>query len=475
MAAEHGASLRAEVRRLRRQQHELIARFDALLGADSEVAARVFPLVRSLNQHRGLDARNGFHSHFHGVAIAKASVCVEERRQLRWVKKEGDIARHAPFQTASSGQCNDMDGAGSSHVDPWYYLEGMLNGDTGMVCGASIAFSGSAGLPWEGVSLHAATLHNRACHDALLMQTKMLFSESSNVVYTETASSFVAPRVRDLLLESNVQRYQIFDEDDCGGDSLAMAPDQNKASNSVITAQTQTDSDLTNSVISGDPEILLQIAVHNAAAALHAALQPRLAELSLLLAGALAPLPPALVVVESTEGDCISGLDVAHSQVGNDASLVLSPGLGLPPVPDVVPATFLDGVAVDECRRLMARLLVSWNRLVTEIKSLANPVDDDLNDIFLSNFTRGLMDFLRLSKLGDSCLMIDFVVVADHVASQVVIGCDGWLAHLASSHCTLADWNLGIFDERLNLLSYFLARFVVAFDEAVFAIDDADG
>ena len=206
----------------------------------------------------------------------------------------------------------------------------------------------------------------------------------------------------------------------------------------------QTEVSMANALVSGDPDVLVSIAVNNACASLAADVQVRAEELDALAGD---PLPP---------------------DVG------LCDGL-LPSVPGDVPVTFLDVVAVDECRRLMARLLVSWNRLATEIKSLANPVDYDLYDTFLSNFTLGLVDFLKLSKMGDSCLMIDFVVVADHVASQVVFGCDGWLAHLASSHCTLASWNLDIFDERLNLLSYFLARFVVAFDEAVFAFVDADG
>jgi len=112
MAHEPGCSLRAEVRRLRNQQHELLTRLDLLFSCDQEIASRAFPLLTALQQHKDLDRRNGYHCHNHGVALSNAKgLTSERRRKMRWVKKAGDSARHAPFCKVSScddsGVCND--------------------------------------------------------------------------------------------------------------------------------------------------------------------------------------------------------------------------------------------------------------------------------------------------------------------------------------------------------------------------------
>jgi len=171
----------------------------------------------------------------------------------------------------------------------------------------------------------------------------------------------------------------------------------------------QTEVSMANARVSGDPDVSVATAINNAFASLAVVVQGRAAEL-----GALAgdPLPPV--------GDSLADLPA--------------------PVLDDLPDDPLDLAAVYACRRNLARLLVSRNRLAAEIKAMAMVVDDDFNNTFLSNFADGLRDFLWLSTMGDSFLIIDLAVLAYHLASQVIIGSDGWLAHLASAHSALLAW-----------------------------------
>ena len=92
------ASLRAELRRQRKaiwhmgcQQDKLLdvmATFTKLISTDDEILLRLGKLASSLEAHRHLDAMNGYHSHGMSHALRSA---------MQGIKKEGDAARHEPF------------------------------------------------------------------------------------------------------------------------------------------------------------------------------------------------------------------------------------------------------------------------------------------------------------------------------------------------------------------------------------------
>ena len=97
---EPGYSLRAEIRRLRAEQHDMLQSVDDLieaLGLDGEILARSASLGASL--HKQLDILNGQHCHHLGKAISVASDSLHvDCTQKRWtVKKNADKARHNGF------------------------------------------------------------------------------------------------------------------------------------------------------------------------------------------------------------------------------------------------------------------------------------------------------------------------------------------------------------------------------------------
>ena len=94
-----GVSLRAEIRRLHRQQNVLVSKVDALfstLCGDREILDRLVDLGRSLRLHQELDSLNGHHRHNLGDALSAASCNLSgtEVAQCRLVKRAGDKARH---------------------------------------------------------------------------------------------------------------------------------------------------------------------------------------------------------------------------------------------------------------------------------------------------------------------------------------------------------------------------------------------
>ena len=127
---EPGCSLRAEIRRLRRAALDTSAKVDALFSiceCDNVIFERLGRLGRSLQQHRELDHLNGRHAHLHGDALRHAAHLLDpsQVRLMKWVKKEGDIARHAEFDSISVP------------VDVGELLQGMA-AEPGPVCGGII-------------------------------------------------------------------------------------------------------------------------------------------------------------------------------------------------------------------------------------------------------------------------------------------------------------------------------------------------
>ena len=101
---EPGASLRAEVRRLRNQQKQLmdiVSSFLELAGLPASLLPRLSALAQGLQQHHDLDVVNGHHKHFHGAALQAAApqFSPDEVKHMRKVKRKSDTARHAAFQT----------------------------------------------------------------------------------------------------------------------------------------------------------------------------------------------------------------------------------------------------------------------------------------------------------------------------------------------------------------------------------------
>eukprot|EP00401_Gymnodinium_catenatum_P032278 CAMPEP_0117571396 /NCGR_PEP_ID=MMETSP0784-20121206/59725_1 /TAXON_ID=39447 /ORGANISM="" /LENGTH=231 /DNA_ID=CAMNT_0005369545 /DNA_START=187 /DNA_END=879 /DNA_ORIENTATION=- len=176
-------------------------------------------------------------------------------------------------------------------------------------------------------------------------------------------------------------------------------------------AAVQTDAALDSSCISVEPDVIVSIAVSNAIASLVAFVHDRLPELE-RLAGE--PLPRHVPSSLAGDPSPLPGIDEGRPIADRDA--------------------------IDSCRRHMARLLVSWNQFAADVKSSAMPSCGCLDDAFLHTVGDALTEFLLCSNITDPSLMIDFAVLADRLASQVVIGDGGWLAHLASAYSLLQDW-----------------------------------
>ena len=95
------------MRKMRTQQWELAELVKGvlkLMSLDSEVMQRMAVLGDSIRQHRDLDRLNGYHSHYHGRALEQAHVPKELRERMRYVKRAGDAARHAPFDAAGASE-----------------------------------------------------------------------------------------------------------------------------------------------------------------------------------------------------------------------------------------------------------------------------------------------------------------------------------------------------------------------------------
>jgi len=165
---EPGASLRAEVRRLRSQQIQLMgimSQFLEVLGAPEDLLLRLAALLSSLDQHKQLDARNGFHAHNHGDALraAASELSKEDYERMLGIKKKGDAARHAPFYVQSQPVS-----------DVFQYLEGMCLQQPASVAGGTLWASWSAPCDGCGDSLANAAAAERAVQSQLVDSVKSI-------------------------------------------------------------------------------------------------------------------------------------------------------------------------------------------------------------------------------------------------------------------------------------------------------------
>jgi len=185
---EPGASLRAEVRRLRSQQIQLMgimSQFLEVLGAPEDLLLRLAALLSSLDQHKQLDARNGFHAHNHGDALraAASELSKEDYERMLGIKKKGDAARHAPFYVQSQPVS-----------DVFQYLEGMCLQQPASVAGGTLWASWSAPCDGCGDSLANAAAAERAVQSQLVDSVKIIIrTEEARPVFEVDGFVIVDP------------------------------------------------------------------------------------------------------------------------------------------------------------------------------------------------------------------------------------------------------------------------------------------
>ena len=179
---EPGCSLRAEIRRLRRSTLDTAAKIDALIeicGFDHEIFERLAKLGRSLQHHRELDHINGRHSHKHGDSLRHAAPALSDQQlqHMRWVKKQGDVARHAAFQQ-------------NVPLDVFELLAGMAVVGS-PVCGAVLLVAVDEHLAIQGDSLLNIQVVKRAQVEDMIAYAKMACKDTSwqlkagDVVYVD--------------------------------------------------------------------------------------------------------------------------------------------------------------------------------------------------------------------------------------------------------------------------------------------------
>ena len=117
---EPGSSLRAELRRLRKQQHVMVEKFEALLSAlqlDPSLFTRLAQLGVALESHQMLDQVNGRRLHYMGGALAAASPHLPPlvAQLCKDAKKGGDRARHDAFDVV--------------HIDDYVSADVSVDGD----------------------------------------------------------------------------------------------------------------------------------------------------------------------------------------------------------------------------------------------------------------------------------------------------------------------------------------------------------
>eukprot|EP00421_Protoceratium_reticulatum_P046751 CAMPEP_0168434852 /NCGR_PEP_ID=MMETSP0228-20121227/40117_1 /TAXON_ID=133427 /ORGANISM="Protoceratium reticulatum, Strain CCCM 535 (=CCMP 1889)" /LENGTH=308 /DNA_ID=CAMNT_0008449017 /DNA_START=39 /DNA_END=962 /DNA_ORIENTATION=- len=175
---EPGSSLRAEIRRLRAEQHVLLQRVDGLievLGLDGDILKRLASLGASLHAHKQLDILNGQHSHHLGkvICVASDSLNADCKKRLWTIKKNGDIARHSGFSMDDARACELFDLSADGVLS---LLSGMA-ASPALVAGGCLV-SSPEGLPESDSGTSLVT----ARHEALetirqdIIQTKVVYA-----------------------------------------------------------------------------------------------------------------------------------------------------------------------------------------------------------------------------------------------------------------------------------------------------------
>eukprot|EP00401_Gymnodinium_catenatum_P052254 CAMPEP_0117500888 /NCGR_PEP_ID=MMETSP0784-20121206/23010_1 /TAXON_ID=39447 /ORGANISM="" /LENGTH=377 /DNA_ID=CAMNT_0005296115 /DNA_START=49 /DNA_END=1179 /DNA_ORIENTATION=+ len=142
--------------------------------------------------------------------------------------------------------------------------------------------------------------------------------------------------------------YHIASDGESTGDGDSdSSEDTTRASSASSGAQTTTD--LANSIVSGDPETLVHVAVHNAAVSIYDALQPRFAKFSELHADALVP----ITAPTPLRDQCVSPLAAASGVASDQCSLSCCSSRSLAATP-VLP--LLDEVFLRHCAAVDALL-----------------------------------------------------------------------------------------------------------------------